>query len=125
MVGDITAEIFQSFLFGSIAVVLGGVIFESGRRYVKRGGSNQFKGKIEALPFFLGTLIMGFILRYIEAPISSVVHAVPPVTRVGVIGLVTMALFNYTIPNFNYFDWKSVVVYLVSIVVAIYPFMQF
>jgi hypothetical protein len=33
-----------------------------------------------------------------------------------------MMLFNYSILNFNYFDYNSVAVYLISIVVAYLPF---
>jgi len=122
MLEQLSADIFQSFIFGAIAVVLGGFIFEGGKRYVKTGTGTQFKGKVEALPFFFGTLVVGYILQFLNQPISSFVQGLPPLTRIGIIGLTTMMLFNYSVSNFNYFDYKSATVYFVSLVIAYYPF---
>jgi hypothetical protein len=121
MVAEITAEIFRLFIYGSLSVVLGGLLFEGGQRYVKAGRSNEFAGKIGALPFFFATLILGFILQHMSPVVDSIAQAFPLLTRVGIIGVSTMALFNYSIPNFNYFDWKSLLIYLLFAGIGIYP----
>jgi hypothetical protein len=119
---QITAEVIEAFIVGSISVVAGGLIFETGKRYAKTGGSNQFKGKIEALPFFFGTVMLGYILQFVRPPAATVIESLPPITRVGIIGFGTMALFNYSIPNFNYFDWKSLIVYLIFGLAIVYSY---
>ena len=121
MIAELTAEIFRSFIYGSLSVVLGGLLFESGQRYVKAGRSNEFKGKIVALPFFLATLTIGFLLQHISPVVDSIALAFPPFTRVGIIGVSTMLLFNYSVPRFNYFDWKSLLIYLLFSGIGIYP----
>jgi len=32
-----------------------------------------------------------------------------------------MTTFNYSVPNFNYFDWKSVTVYVIGLLLIFYP----
>jgi len=121
MLAQATEEIFRAFILGSLAVIIGGAIFENGRKYVKTSG-NQFKGKVEALPFFFATLVLGYILQHIEPQVDSIVYAFPPLTRVGMIGVSTMLLFNYSVDEFNYGDKKSSIVYTVFFLIGIYPY---
>lgn len=124
MLAHLTEEIFRAFILGSLAVVIGGTIFENGKKYVKTSG-NQFKGKVEALPFFFFTLVLGYVLQHIERQVNSIVYAFPPLTRVGMIGFATMLLFNYSVDEFNYGDRKSSFVYFVFFLIGIYPYTGF
>lgn len=124
MLNQFTADIFQSFIVGSVAVLLGGIIFEGGRRYVKIGGSNEFKGKIIALPFFIATVLLGRILQGIEPTTASIAVSVPTLTRIGAMGFAGMLLLNYSVHNFNYSDRKSMLVYILSAIIALAPFIN-
>lgn len=123
MLSQLTAEVFRAFILGAISVVAGGFIFEGGKRYVKVGGSNQFKGKVEALPFFFLTIMLGYLIGNAEPVINSAVYSIHPLSRLGIIGLSTMVLFNYSISYYNYTDIKSLSVYAVSGFLAVYPYM--
>lgn len=122
MVESLTADIFAAFITGSLSVLGGGLIFEGGKQYVKIGGSNEFKGKAEALPFFFLTIILGYLLQIIQPQAESFAQSIPPLTRIGVIGFATMLLFNYSVPNFNYLDGKSLLIYLLFLAIGYYPF---
>ncbi|GGM52359.1 hypothetical protein [Haloarcula argentinensis] len=114
MIAHYTAEIFKAFLYGAAGLIGGGFLFESGQRYVKTAGSNQFKGKVEALPFFAGMLILGWGLQQLEPVVADVVYAVPSTTRLGVMIISAMLLFNYSVDYFKYTDLKSVSVYAIG-----------
>ncbi|EMA08064.1 hypothetical protein [Haloarcula marismortui] len=116
MIAHYTAEIFKAFLYGAAGLIGGGLLFESGQRYVKTAGSNQFKGKAEALPFFTGMLIFGWGLQQLEPVVADIVYAVPSMTRLGAMIVGAMLLFNYSVDYFNYTDLKSVSVYAIGIV---------
>ncbi len=122
MIGYYTAEVFRAFLFGVAGLVGGGLLFESGKSYVKTAGSNQFKGKVEALPFFFAVLVLGLMLQRLDPYVDGIVYMFPPLTRAGIMIIGAMFLFNYSVNNFNYDDEKSMVVYLIGIVVAAWPF---
>jgi hypothetical protein len=121
MIAYYTAEIFSAFLYGATALISGGILFEGGKRYAKTAGSNQFKGKIEALPFFFAMLIIGWVLQYIDPVITEFVYSFQPLTRLGIVVVGTMVLFNYSINHFNFIDTKSVIVYLIGFCLMIWP----
>ena len=123
MIAYYTAEIFSAFLYGAAALVGGGILFESGKRYVKTAGSHQFKGKGEALPFFFVVLIFGWILQYLDPFVNGFVRAFPPLARFGIMIVGSMYLFNDSVDNFRYDDPKSVAVYLFGISLTIWPFL--
>lgn len=123
MIANSTAEIFSAFVYGAAGVVGGGLLFESGKRYVKTAGSSQFKGKLEALPFFFGVLIFGWLLKHLDPIVNGVVHSFPPLTRLGIMFFGTMLLFNHSVDNFSYTDPKSVSVYSVGLILITLPFM--
>lgn len=114
-----TTQVLKGTIYGIFGVLFGGLIFEGGSKYVKTGGSNEFKGKIEALPFFFFTLIFGMIIQHADKVVGSylesAIETIAPLGRVGVILVMTMLVFNFSVPNFNYLDEKSVVVYAVGI----------
>ncbi len=122
MIDTYTAELFHAFIYGAAATLGGGILFEGGKRYVKTVGSNQFKGKEEALPFFFLLLIFGWLLQHLDPIVEGVVLSVPPLTRLGVMVVGAMVLFNHSIDYFNYFDPKSAVVYIVGCVLIMWPF---
>lgn len=115
MAQQLLALALEGLVIGLIGVIGGGFIFESGKRYVKVAGSNQFTGKIEAVPFFVGVMLFGLFIKnadeIIGNPIHSIVNSLSPTAQLGAIIIVGMAGFNYSVPNFNYFDRKSVLVY--------------
>ncbi|WP_435180454.1 hypothetical protein [Halorussus sp. AFM4] len=125
MFGDVIATLLKALIFGVIGVVFGGIVFESGKRYVKVGGNNEFAGKLAALPFFFAIICFGWFIQHAEqflgAPIESAVYAIPSATRLGSILVLTMATFNYSVPDFNYFDWKSLIVYGLGLLFIFYP----
>jgi hypothetical protein len=121
MIAHYTAEIFSGFLYGAAGLVGGGVLFESGKQYAKTAGSHQFKGKTEALPFFFGMLVLGWALKHLDPLVTDIVYSVPPVSRLGLIILGTMLLFNYSIDYFNYLDRKSIPVYGIGIILILAP----
>lgn len=121
MIAQLTAEIFSAFLYGAAAMIGGGVMFEGGKRYVKTGGSHQFKGKIEALPFFFGVLMLGWVLQRATPMVNNWVYSIPALTRLGVMILGSMILFNYSIDYFRYTDPKSVSVYAVGLIIILLP----
>lgn len=123
MMAQTIAEIFSTFLYGAAGVIGGGLLFEAGKRYVKTVGSNQFKGKVEALPFFFGVLVLGWALQRVDPIVDSVVYSFPPLTRLGIMIFGAMVLFNHSVDYFNYTDSKSVVVYAVGLVLIALPFM--
>lgn len=125
MFGEVIATLLKGVIYGVIGVFLGGLIFESGKRYVKTGQSNEFTGKLAALPFFFAIVGFGWFIenadQYLGAPIESGVYAVPSATRLGIILVLTMVSFNYSVPHFNYFDWKSTIVYIIGLLLVFYP----
>lgn len=125
MFGELIATLLKSVIYGAIGVVLGGFIFKSGKRYVKTGRSNEFTGKLAALPFFFAIVGFGWFIenadRILGTPVEEAVYAVPSTTRLGAILVLTMTTFNYSVPNFNYFDWKSVLVYAIGLLLISYP----
>lgn len=121
MIASYTAEIFQAFIYGAIAMVGGGILFEGGKRYAKTVGSNQFKGKAEALPFFFLVTVLGWFLQHLDPVVEGIVLSVPPSARLGVMVVGAMALFNHSIDYFNYFDPKSISVYSVGFILMIWP----
>jgi hypothetical protein len=123
MIDHITAEVFHTFIYGAVASIGGGLIFEGGKRYVKTGFSTQFKGKLEALPFFFSVLIFGRGLQELDPVINELVHSVPPVTRLGIMAVGGMALFNYSVDYFNYLDHKSIAVYFVGLILGLWPYL--
>ncbi|MCU4718901.1 hypothetical protein [Halapricum hydrolyticum] len=121
MVSQPTAEIFSAFVYGVAAMIGGGILFEGGKRYVKTAGSNLFKGKIEALPFFFSVLVLGWILKYLDPAVSVFVYSIPVLQRLGIMVLGTMLLFNYSVDNFRYTDPKSIAVYAVGVALVLSP----
>jgi len=125
MLGELIAALLKAVIFGTLGVVFGGYIFESGKRYVKIGQSNEFTGKLAALPFFFATVAFGWFIenadQFLSGPIEAAVYAVPSSTRLGAILLLTIGTFNYSVPNFNYFDWKSVIVYIIGLLLVFFP----
>jgi len=123
MIVNSTAQIFSAFVYGAAGIVGGGILFEGGKRYVKTAGSSQFKGKLEALPFFFGVLILGWLLENLDPIVNDFVHSFPPLTRLGIMIFGTMVLFNHSVDYFNYTDPKSVSVYAIGLVLIWLPFM--
>jgi len=121
MIANFTAEIFSGFLYGAAGVVGGGILFSSGKRYAKTAGSHQFKGKVEALPFFFGMLVLGWSLEHLDPVVDEFAYSIPPVARLGAIIVGTMLLFNYSIDYFNYVDRKSVPVYIIGGILLLSP----
>lgn len=121
MIPHYTAEIFSAFIYGAAGLIGGGILFESGKRYVKTAGSNQFKGKAEALPFFFGVLILGWVLQQLDPVVNDIVYSIPSLTRVGLMVVGSMALFNNSIDYFNYTDPKSVSVYAIGSLLVVVP----
>lgn len=124
MVATVTEQTLIYFIHGSIGLIVGGLLFDQGKRNIKTKGSNQFKGKIEALPFFFFVLVFGGILQFIDPIIYSVVHSIPPLTRGGIMIIGTMILLNYSIQYFNYTDQKSIIVYSFGIIILSWPIIQ-
>ena len=121
MIGELTAEIFRAFIYGVVGLIGGGVLFQNGKSFVKTAGSNQFKGKIEALPFFFGVLVLGWVLQHLDPIVQDIVLSIPSLTRTGMMVIGAMLLFNYTVPNFNYLDPKSLLIYFVGLALAAWP----
>ena len=122
---ELIATLLKAVIYGVLGVVLGGGIFESGKRYVKTGQGNEFTGKLAALPFFFAIVVFGWFIenadRLLGAPVEAAVYAVPSTSRLGAILVLTMTTFNYSVPDFNYFDWKSVTVYVIGLLLIFYP----
>ncbi|MDS0261882.1 hypothetical protein NDI56_20975 [Haloarcula sp. S1CR25-12] len=114
MIAHFTTELFTAFIYGAAGLVGGGMLFESGKRYVKTAGSTQFKGKVEALPFFGGMVCFGWGLQQLDPVVTDFVSTVAPLTRLGIMILGAMALFNYSVDYFTYTDPKSIAVYAVG-----------
>ena len=123
MIGEPTADLFHAFIYGTIAMIGGGILFEGGKRYAKTAGSNQFKGKAEALPFFFLLLVFGWFLQYLDSVVEEIVLSVPSLTRLGIMIAGAMMLFNYSIDYFNYLDPKSGSVYVAGFVLIVSPFL--
>lgn len=123
MYAGLTAEILQAFLYGCFSLVAGGILFEQGKSFVKTAGSNQFKGKIEALPFFFLVIVLGWAVQHLDSFVTSFVHSIPPLTRAGMMVFGSMLLFNYSVNNFNYTDEKSLPIYLVGVALMAWPFL--
>lgn len=121
MVSHYTAEIFSAFIYGAAGLIGGGFLFEAGKRYVKTAGSNQFKRKSEALPFFFSILVLGWILQHFDPVISNVVYSVPSSARVGLMVIGSMGLFNHSVDYFRYSDPKSVFVYTIGLLLIVLP----
>lgn len=119
---QLTAEIFRAFIYGVVSLIGGGFLFENGKTFVKTAGRNQSSGKIEALPFFFGVLVLGWLLQQLNPIVTDIVRSIPPVTRAGAMILGGMFVFNYSVPNFNYDDEKSIAVYVIGFIIAIWPF---
>lgn len=115
MLAHYTAELFSAFIYGAVGLVGGGILFQGGKRYVKTAGSTQFKGKIEALPFFGGMLCLGWGIQQLDPVVTGIVYAIPSLTRLGLMILGAMVLFNYSVDYFNYTDPKSVAVYAIGV----------
>lgn len=124
MIAHYTAEIFSAFVYGAAGLIGGGILFEGGKRYVKTAGSNQFKGKAEALPFFFAVLILGWGLQHLDPIVNDIVYSFPPLTRLGLMIVGAMVLFNHSIDNFNYTDPKSIAVYFVGLLMILPLFQQ-
>jgi len=122
MMPQTTAEIFSAFLYGAASMVMGGFLLEVGKRYVKTIGSNLFKGKIEALPFFFVILVFGLALQRLDPVLDSAIKSFPPLTRLGIMVVGSMILFNHSIDNFKYTDSKSLLIYAVGVVLLALPF---
>jgi hypothetical protein len=114
MLDRLTADISAAFVYGAAGMLGGGLLFEQGRRYVKTAGSNLFKGKIEALPFFFGVVVFGWVLQRLSPMAEGFATSVPMLARLGIILVGTMVLFNHSIERFRYTDPKSLVVYVVG-----------
>lgn len=121
MPASLTAEILSAFLYGAAGVIGGGVLFEGGKRYAKTMGSNQFKGKVEALPFFFSVLVLGWVLERLNLFTDDIVYSIPPLARLGVIVIGTMVLFNHSIDHFNFMDPKSISVYAIGLGLIVLP----
>lgn len=126
MFGDLIAMLLKAIIFGVIGIIGGGFLFESGKGYVRAGGSTEFSGKLEALPFFFGTVAFGWFIQNADdllgAPIESFVYSIPSNTRLGGILILTMVAFNYSVPDFNYLDRKSAAVCGVGLLIALQPY---
>lgn len=123
MIEQYTAELFRAFGYGAAGVLGGGLLFQGGKRYAKTAGSHQFKGKIEALPFFFGTLVFGWILQHLDPYVNSLVYSIPAIARAGIVIIGTMVMFNYSIDYFTYDDPKSLGVYAIGILLLCWPYM--
>lgn len=123
MIAHYTAEIFRAFILGAAGIIAGGLLFESGKQYVKTAGSHQFKGKIEALPFFFVVVIFGYFLQWFTPIVDDVVYSIPASARLGVMVVTSMILFNNSVDNFRYSDTKSVTVYAVGLAMILLPYL--
>jgi len=123
MVAELTAEVFRAFVYGVFSLLGGGFLFESGKSFVKTAGGNQFKGKSEALPFLIIVLMFGWLVQHLDPFVNPIIYSIPVVTRLGMMLLGAMLLFNYSVPDFNYLDEKSVPIYLVGLVLCAAPFL--
>ena len=121
MISTLTAELFSAFIYGSAALLGGGVLFEAGKRYVKTAGSHQFKGKIEAIPFFFSVLVLGWVIQVADPVIENIVYGIPTLTRLGMMTFGSMVLFNYSVEYFRYTDPKSVLVYIIGLSLIFLP----
>jgi len=119
---QITEVAFRGFVLGSISIVAGGLLFEARIRYAKTGFSDQYKSKAHVVPFLLSIVAIGYVLERAVPVIFSVTQSIPPLSRVGIIGFSTMAMFNYSVPHFEYTDRTSIAVYLVAFAITIYPY---
>jgi len=92
----------EAFIYGLITAGISGYIFEAGDNYAKTASSgNNFVGKIEALPFFLATFVLGLFVKFGEdvlgGLVSGFVSSFVAGQRVGIMLIVGMVAFNYTI----------------------------
>lgn len=122
MFAQFTADVFAAFLFGVAGLIGGGLLFESGKQYVKTAGSNLFQGKIEAVPFLFLVTVFGWVLKHVEPVTEDVVLSIPALSRFGIMVFGSMLLLNYHVPNFRYTDEKSVVMYGLGVVMIALPF---
>lgn len=125
MLSNLTAEIFTAFLNGTVTLLVSGFLFEHGEQYVKTGGSNEFKGKIAALPFLLAILSLGWGIQWLDPIMSDIVYQFSGSLRLGIMIVGGMLLFNYIVDNYNYDDKKSIIVYSIGVIVAIWPYLSF
>lgn len=122
MLAELTEEVFRTFIYGTISLIGSKVLFESGKSYVKTAGSNKFKGKTEALPFFVTVLISGYILQHLDPHIDDAMNVIPVLSRVGIIVFGTMFVFNYIVPDFNHTDEQSTILYVIGFGLSVWPF---
>ena len=124
MLSNFTAEIFTAFLNGTVALLVGGYLFENGKKYVKTGGSNEFKGKFAAFGVLLVVLLFGEVIQQLDPIISDIVYQFSPSVRLGIMTVGTMLLVNYIVDNYNYDDKKSIIVYFIVIIVGALPYLS-
>ena len=125
MLAFYTAEVFKAFLYGVASTLAGGLLFEHGKGYVKTLGGNQFKGKGEGVLVFAGVLFFGWGIQQIDSYVDSVVGWFLPMVRLGIMIIGLMVLYNYIVPNYNYDDPKSLFVYFIGIIAAVWPYLSF
>lgn len=66
MSGELIATLLKAVIFSVLGIIGGGALFESGKGYVKAGRGTEFSGKLEALPFFFGTVVFGLFIQNAE-----------------------------------------------------------
>jgi hypothetical protein len=123
MVAELTVEVFRAFVYGVFSLLGGGFLFKSGETFVKTAGGNQFKGKEEAIPFFFLVLMFGWVIQHLDPFVNPIIYSIPVLTRLGIMVFGAVLLFNYSVPNFNYFDETSMPFYLVGFILSVAPFL--
>lgn len=120
---DWTLRLFVAAIYGGIVVIVSGLIFEQGRRYVKVGKSNEFSGKIETLPFLLIVLILGDVVQWGHSYVEPYVIMIHPLSRIGLLLIALMLLLNWIVENFRYDDEKSLVIYGFGLLTTVLPYL--
>lgn len=110
---DLISENLVLMLTGSTMAFFGGIFFKSVDSAFLSGG--LFRNKFEALVIFLISIpIMLLITLFVQSFWIFIISLISFYDIIGLVLIVGMLAVNYTVKKWNYFDIKSVTIYLVG-----------
>ena len=108
---DLISENLVLMLTGSTMAFFGGMFFKSVGSAFLSGG--LFRNKFEALTIFLISIpIMSLITLFVQSFWNFIFSLISFYDIFGLVLIVGMLAVNYIVKNWNYFDIKSVAIYL-------------
>ena len=100
-------------LTGSTMAFFGAIFYKSVGSAFLSGG--LFRNKFEALIIFLISIpLMSIITLLVRSFWEAIILLISFYDVIGLILIVGMLAVNYTVKNWNYFDIKSVTIYLIG-----------